>query len=167
MSNIVLIGMPGCGKSTVGVVLAKAMGKTFMDTDLLIQERESELLQSIIDREGMEYFLEKEEEALCSIEAENTVIATGGSAVYSKKAMDHLKLSGKVIYLKLSLETIKGRLCDIRTRGIAIAPGESLNSLFEKRTPLYEQYADLILNVEGKSLEETVEYLLNGIAFTG
>jgi len=161
MKNIVLIGMPASGKSTVGVILAKTLGKDYLDTDLLIQKKEGELLQTLIDREGMEAFLKAEERALLSIDAENTVIATGGSAVYSESAMKHLAQSGDIVYLELPLETIAERLDNINTRGIAMKKGETLESLYQKRIPLYEKYGDILIHSQGKTVEQTVEAIIS------
>ena len=156
MDNIILIGMPACGKSTLGVLLAKTLGMSFMDTDLLIQEQEGELLQSIIDRRGLDAFLDAEERVLSGVEANHSVIATGGSAVYSEKAMEHLRSIGKVVYIRLPLGEIKKRLRNIKTRGVAMNPGQSLEDLYNQRTPLYEKYADLVIDTAGRSLEESV-----------
>lgn len=161
MENLVLIGMPGCGKSTVGVVLAKTLGKRFVDTDLLIQEMQGQLLQPLLDTKGMEFFLKAEEDALLAVNECNAVIATGGSAVYSEAGMAHLKRNGRVVYLKLPLECIEQRLFDIKTRGIALGPGESIASLYEKRIPLYETYSDLTIDGDGKTVEEVVSDLIS------
>ncbi|MDD2483423.1 MAG: shikimate kinase [Eubacteriales bacterium] len=161
MKNIIMIGMPGCGKSTVGVILAKTLGKNFLDTDLLIQIREGDLLQNLIDRKGMDVFLAAEEKALLSIESEDTVIATGGSAVYSDIAMKYLSTIGTIVYLELSYETICQRLDNINTRGIAMGEGETLKNLYEKRIPLYETYADIRVNVEGLNVEKSVEAIIS------
>lgn len=154
--NIILIGMPGAGKSTVGVVLAKKLGRTFVDSDLVIQEKQGRLLHEIIAEEGLNGFLRIEEEINASLETEGAVIATGGSVVYGQKAMEHLKQSGTVIYLQLPLETIAERLGDLNERGVALQDGQSLQSLYEERTPLYEKYADIILPCENKMLREIV-----------
>lgn len=153
MKNIVLIGMPGAGKSTVGVVLAKMLGFRFLDSDLLIQEREGRLLCEIIKEEGLDGFLRIEEEVNASIQAENTVIATGGSAVYSARAMEHLKQIGTVIYIRLSYKEIISRVGDIEHRGIALKAGQSFEELYAERCPLYEKYADIVLDAEGTSIE--------------
>src|SRR5690554_1152151 len=118
INNIIMIGMPASGKSTVGVILAKTLGKYFLDVDLLIQERQKDLLQNLIDKFGMDRFLQMEEEALLSISEANTVISTGGSAVYSEKGMQHMSKLGEIVYLKLSIESIENRLYNINTRGI-------------------------------------------------
>lgn len=160
MKNIVLIGMPACGKSSTGVILAKGMGMDFLDTDLLIQQREGDLLQNLIDQNGMNQFLRMEEAALLSIETKCTVIATGGSAVYSAAAMEHLRTSGDVIYLRLPVDILEQRLHNIHSRGIAMEPGETLFDLFQKRSELYETYADLILDTESHTVEDTVEQII-------
>ena len=158
--NIILIGMPACGKSTVGVVLAKTIGKSFLDTDLLIQDREGDLLQNIVNRCGHDGFVSIEEEAIKSINAVNTVIATGGSVVYSPEAMKHLKKLGITIYIRLSFETIDDRLHNICSRGIAMEEGETLKDLYRKRIPLYEKYSDLTIDGEGLSVEQAVEEII-------
>lgn len=160
MKNIILIGMPGSGKSTVGVLLAKALGYGFLDTDLTIQQREGALLQEILDRRGMEAFLKAEEGAICSVNCTNTVIAPGGSAVYCPQAMAHLKALGPVIYLKVSPHTLKQRLNNISTRGIAMAPGQTIEDVYDQRIPLYEGYADKVVEVGEQTLEETVSAVL-------
>ncbi len=166
MENLVLIGMPGCGKSTVGVVLAKTLGKRFLDTDLIIQEMQGALLQPLLDTKGMEFFLKAEEEALLSVEEDNAVIATGGSAVYSQAGMAHLKKNGTIIYLKLPLECIEQRLFNIKTRGIALGPGESIASLYAKRIPLYESYSDRIIDAAEKTVEEVVSAIVETALFS-
>ena len=157
MSNIVLIGMPGCGKSTVGVILAKTLGIGFVDTDLIIQQRENRLLQNIIDTDGIDYFLECESNAIQSIECENSVIATGGSAVYREDAIEHLKKNGKIIYLDVPLDEIKKRLNNINTRGIASKKNKSIEDIYNERVALYNKYADIIIKTYGDSVEQTVE----------
>lgn len=156
MKNIILTGMPSCGKSTLGVVLAKTLGMSFIDTDLMIQNYTGRLLQNIIDQDGMEEFLRIEEYILTQVEAENSVIATGGSAVYSDRGMKHLRAIGEIIYIRLPLEEIRKRLNNIKTRGIAMAPGENLEDLYNRRIPLYEKYADAILDAEGMTMEESL-----------
>lgn len=165
MQNIVLIGMPSSGKSTVGVILAKTLGMGFIDTDLVIQQREGELLQTLIDNFGMERFLEIEEEAILSVKSENAVIATGGSAVFGVRAMNHLKNSGTVVYLELDYPELKRRLNNITTRGIAAKPGESLHSIYTEREPIYEKWAEITVNSVGKSVEETVSDIINKLGF--
>ncbi len=156
MKNIILTGMPSCGKSTLGVVLAKTLGMSFIDTDLMIQNYTGRLLQNIIDQDGREEFLRIEEYILTQVEAENSVIATGGSAVYSDRGMKHLRAIGEIIYIRLPLEEIRKRLNNIKTRGIAMAPGENLEDLYNRRIPLYEKYADAILDAEGMTMEESL-----------
>ena len=160
MRNLILTGMPACGKSTLGVVLAKTLGMKFVDTDLLIQEVENCRLQEIIDERGMQEFLRIEEKVLSEIEAENSIISTGGSAVYSDKAMKHLGSIGDVVYIKLSLDEIERRLNNIKTRGIAMKPGETLADLYNMRVPLYEKYADITIETEGMGIEESIEVLI-------
>lgn len=155
-SNIILIGMPGAGKSTVGVVLAKRRGCRFLDSDLLIQEQYDALLYELIASHGLEGFLKIEEEVNASIDAKRTVIATGGSVIYGQRAMEHLGEIGTVVYLKLSCETIKERLGDLNERGVALRKGQTLEDLYEERVPLYEKYADLIIDCEKKSIREIV-----------
>ena len=157
MNNIILIGMPGAGKSTVGVVLAKKMGYCFVDSDLVIQERTKKLLHEIITEKGQEGFLEVENQINASLELEHTVLATGGSAIYGKEAMEHLKMIGTVVYLKLSHRTIARRLGDLHERGVALKEGQTLLDLYEERIPYYEKYADLTVNCEKKAIRRIVE----------
>lgn len=163
MENIVLIGMPGAGKSTVGVLLAKTLGYAFLDTDLVIQEREGRLLQALVDELGTEAFLDTEADAICSVECERTVIAPGGSAVCRERSMDHLKGLGRIVYLHVPFEELERRLHNISTRGIAMAPGETLADLFAYRAPLYRRYADLTVDVGSQTLEETVGQVLKAL----
>ena len=163
MDNIILIGMPGAGKSTVGVLLAKTLGYAFLDTDLVIQQREGALLQSLVDSLGVEAFLDVEADAICSVECRGTVIAPGGSAVCRERAMSHLKALGRIVYLHLPLEELERRLNNISTRGIAMAPGETLADLFAYRAPLYRNYADLTVDVGRQPLEETVALVLRAL----
>lgn len=157
MSNIILIGMPGCGKSTIGVILAKTIGVGFIDTDLIIQQRENRLLQDIIDSDGIEFFLDCEENAVKTVSCENTVIATGGSVIYREEAINHLKNNGKIFYLNVSLDEIKKRLNNISTRGIAANKNDSIDEIFVKREPLYKKYADEIFDLTDCSVEQAVE----------
>lgn len=157
MNNIILIGMPGAGKSTVGVVLAKKMGYCFVDSDLVIQERTKKLLHEIITEKGQEGFLEVENQVNASLELEHTVLATGGSAIYGKEAMEHLKEIGTVVYLRLSYQTIARRLGDLRQRGVALKEGQTLQDLYEERIPYYEKYADITVNCEKKAIRRIVE----------
>ncbi len=163
MSNIILIGMPGCGKSTVGVVLAKTLGIGFVDTDLIIQQREKRLLQNIIDTDGIDYFLDCEAEAVKTVDCENSVIATGGSVVFREDAIAHLKKNGKIFYLNVPLNEIKRRLNNISTRGIAAKKDDSIESIFIERSPLYEKYADFVVDLADFTVEETVEKICQNL----
>ena len=158
--NIVLIGMPGVGKSTVGVILAKVIGYQFVDADLLIQKQENKLLKEIIAEVGTDGFIEVENRVNASIEAEETVIATGGSVIYGKEAMEHLKEIGQVVYLEVPFEELEKRLADIKGRGVVLRAGQTLKDLYLERTPLYEKYADVTVNEEGLGVEETVDVLV-------
>ncbi len=160
MNNITLIGMPGAGKSTIGVVLAKVLGYQFLDSDLLIQKQEKRRLSEIIEEEGYQGFQDVENRVNASIEAENTVIATGGSVVYCEEAMEHLKSIGTVVYLKLSLNALSKRLGNLKGRGVLLKEGQTLSGLYDERTPLYEKYADIVIDEEGKDLEASLEILL-------
>ncbi|MBR0404606.1 MAG: shikimate kinase [Eggerthellaceae bacterium] len=152
--NIVLIGMPGAGKSTLGIVLAKILNKGFLDADLVIQSHCGKTLQEIIDAEGPESFITIENRILCGIEAVNTIIATGGSAVYSDEAMRHLGELGPIVYLKITYESLVSRLCDLDERGVVLRDGVSmsLRDLYDERQPLYEKYADITVDVNDLSI---------------
>ena len=160
MNNVTLIGTPGAGKSTLGVVLAKILGYEFLDSDLLIQKQEKKRLSRIIEEKGTEGFMAVENRVNASIEAENTVIATGGSVVYCDEAMQHLKSIGRVVYLKLSLEAVSRRLGNLKGRGVVLKDGQTLKELYEERTPLYEKYADIVVDEEGKDLEASLQAVL-------
>lgn len=161
MGNIVLIGMPGSGKSTVGVLLAKALGFLFTDVDLLISHKAKKPLQRILDEDGLEAFLALEEEVGSRLRAENTVIATGGSMVISDKAMRHLKTLGTVVYIDVPFEEIERRVTNIKTRGIVFHPNETLADVYRERKPLYERWADLSVRVEATDgIEDTVDKLI-------
>ncbi len=155
--NIVLIGMPTSGKSTVGVILAKVLGMDFVDTDLLIQKETGEKLKDTIESRGVEGFLKVEEEVCAKVDVQNSVIATGGSVVYSEKAMNHLKETGKVLYLQIDFDTLLSRLRDVKQRGVVLKEGQTINDLYEERCVLYEKYADLTIPEGQKSLETVVE----------
>ncbi|MBE6742555.1 MAG: shikimate kinase [Ruminococcaceae bacterium] len=159
-SNVVLIGMPGSGKSTCGVIAAKVLLKNFFDTDLLLQGLEHSRLQDLINSKGTEYFYEAEEKAVLSLNIEATVIATGGSVIYSEKAMEHLKKLGKIIYLHLDYETMLSRINNFTTRGIVVKNGETLLDMFNERLPLYEKYADEIIYCDENTVEETVKKIV-------
>ena len=161
MKNVVLIGMPGSGKSTVGVLLAKALGYDFLDIDLVIQKREHALLQEILDQRGLDVFLQAEEDAVCSIACQNTVVAPGGSAVCREKAAEHLKSLGPVVYLQFPLEELSGRIQNLSTRGIAMQPGQTLADVMAYRAPLYDKYADLVIDCGGgQTLAQTARLVL-------
>lgn len=159
MKNIVLIGMPSAGKSTVGVIVAKHRGMSFIDTDVLIQTGQGRLLQDILNNDGIDAFLNIEETAILSLTCTNTVIATGGSAVYSEKAMEHLKQKGIVIYLQIDMNTVNKRLRNLKTRGVVLGPGQNLEDIYKKRQPLYEKYADIVLDCSGIPIDETVNMI--------
>lgn len=156
-SNIVLIGMPGCGKSTVGVVLAKSLGMEFLDVDLEIIHRTGRKLQDILDSQGTEAFLDIEADTVCTLRCENTVIATGGSAVLRPRAAEKLKELGTVVYLSLPYEEIVRRIPDLARRGIAFGPGESLKTVYQFRTPIYEALADVTVFPAGGQIPDTVD----------
>lgn len=159
-NNIVLIGMPGVGKSTVGVILAKVLGYQFVDADLVIQKEEGKLLREIIAEVGTEGFIEVENRVNASLQVEQSIIATGGSVVYGKEAMEHLKSIGTVVYLQLPFDELDKRLHDIKGRGVVLKDGQTLEDLFEERRPLYEKYADVVVNEYGLNVEQTVEKIL-------
>lgn len=160
MNNIILIGMPGVGKSTIGVLLAKALGYQFCDSDLVIQEQEGKLLKDIIAEEGIDGFIEVENRVNASLDMEQTVISTGGSVVYGKEAMEHLKKIGTIVYLKVDLEELQNRLGDIRSRGVTVRENQTLTDLYEERVPLYEKYADHIVDEKGLTIEETLDQVM-------
>lgn len=154
--NVILIGMPGAGKSTVGVVLAKRLGFQFLDSDLRIQQEENRLLHEIISQEGTEGFLAIENRVNASFTCKCHVIATGGSAVYSAEGMENLCEIGFVVYLKLPFESIQTRLGDLNKRGVALKENQTLRDLYEERVPLYEKYADYVVESEHLSIREVV-----------
>ncbi|WP_028235003.1 shikimate kinase [Pseudobutyrivibrio sp. MD2005] len=162
-NNIVLIGMPGVGKSTLGVVLAKELGFEFVDADLLIQKREKRLLKEIIAEEGIDGFLKIENDVNATISVDKTVVATGGSVIYGSEAMEHLKEIGTVVYLKLDYDTLDSRLGSLKGRGVVLKDGQNLRSLYEERIPLYEKYADVIVDEGGLDLEATLKKVLDAI----
>ena len=164
MNNIVLIGMPGAGKSTVGVVLAKCLGYRFVDSDIVIQEKERKLLHEIMEERGTEGFLAVENEVNASLEAERSVIATGGSVIYGKEAMEHLERIGTVVYLKLSCPAVEERLGDLNERGVALRKGQTLEDLYEERIPYYEKYADIVLDCEDKEIKDIVAEIISAAA---
>lgn len=162
--NIILIGMPGSGKSTIGVVLAKILGFRFIDSDLVIQEKEGRLLKDIIKEDGIDAFIELENRINKKIEAERTIIATGGSAVYGSEAMRHFMEIGTVIYIKYSYEVIDSRLSDLHKRGVVIKDTQSLYDLYNERTPLYEKYANIIIDGNDKNISEMAELIIKRYA---
>ena len=159
--NIILIGMPGAGKSTVGVLLAKSAAYDFLDTDLVIQKQQGMPLQQIIDSYGIEDFLKKEEKALLSVDCTKTVIATGGSAIFSEKGMEHLKKNGVCVYLKVDEQELIHRLTNIKTRGIACKKGETVADIIAERSAFYEKYADITVQCGSDPAESTVESIMN------
>jgi shikimate kinase len=158
--NIILIGMPAVGKSTVGIVVAKRLGYHFIDTDLLIQEEEGKLLRDIIEEKGTKGFLEVEDRINAGVKATHAVISPGGSVVYCENAMKHYKEIGKVVYLEASFETINKRLKNARHRGVVLRDGQSLRDLYEERVKLFEKYADITICEDGLRLEDTIEKVL-------
>jgi shikimate kinase len=162
-NNIVLIGMPGVGKSTIGVILAKILAYHFLDSDLVIQEREGKRLHQIITEVGTEGFLKIENDVNASLNVDKTIIATGGSAIYGKEAMEHLKEIGTVVYLKADYPTIKSRLGNLEKRGVALKKGQTLKDLYDERTKLYEFYADVIVDEKGLGTGETIDEVLRAL----
>ena len=160
MKNIVLIGMPAVGKSTVGVVVAKRLGYEFVDTDLLIQKQEKRLLKEIIAQEGNDGFLAIENQVNRDLDVENAVIAPGGSVVYCEEAMEHYKKTGTVVYLKVSYETINRRIQNAKSRGVVLKEGQPLKDLYEERVCLFEKYADYTICEDGLTIEETIGNVL-------
>ena len=159
-NNIVLIGMPGAGKSTVGVLLAKAMNYEFLDTDILIQKENGKKLFEINNEKGLEEFLHIENDVLSRVNTTNTVVATGGSAIFGSKAMEHLKSIGHIVYIKLSCKEIIRRVNNIKTRGIAMKKGKTMEDVYNERVPLYEKYADIVVDAESTTIEEAVEKIM-------
>ena len=163
MKNIVLIGMPGAGKSTVGVVLAKILGFEFLDSDLLIQRQEGKVLHKLIAQHGIDGFIAIENQVNRDIHTTDTVISTGGSVIYGDEAMQSLKKEGIVVYIQLSYEGLKRRLGDLTKRGVVLKEGFTLQDLYNERSPLYEKYADVIVNVDGKTIEESIEAVRSSV----
>lgn len=163
MKNIVLVGMPSAGKSTIGIILAKVLGYQFLDSDLLIQEQEKELLKDIIDKRGIDGFLAIENQINREIDTDHTVIATGGSVIYGKEAMEHLQETGVIVYIKLTLQTISERLGNIKQRGVVLRNGQTLKMLYEERCPLYEKYAHITVDGEDLNTEELMENIINAL----
>lgn len=165
--NIILIGMPGVGKSTIGVILAKELGYQFVDSDLLIQQQEQRLLKVIIAQEGVDGFLAIEEAVNASIDSHRCIIATGGSAVYGQKAMEHFKEIGTIVYLHCSYEILEKRLGDLRGRGVVLKEGQNLHDIFEERSILYRQYADLIIEEDDLGIEKTLQLVILQLTTNG
>ena len=159
--NIVLIGMPGVGKSTVGVILAKLLGYRFIDTDIVIQEHEKKLLKEIIEEKGINGFIQTENLILSSLKAEKAVIATGGSVIYGGDAMKNLSKNGIIVYLKLDYGKLKYRLGNIKNRGVVIKDGQSLSGLYRERVPLYEKYSDIVIDENGCNVEKTINKIID------
>lgn len=157
MKNVILIGMPGSGKSTIGVVLAKVLGYEFIDTDILIQKLEGKKLSKIIEEKGIEGFVSLENRVISEIKAKRHVIATGGSAVYGKEAMEHLKSIGKIVYLKIGYKELCKRLGDLKARGVVLKEGQTFSELYKERIPLYELYADFTIDEKNKYIREIVD----------
>lgn len=162
-TNITLIGMPASGKSSVGVVLAKRLGKKFVDTDIVIQEKYGKLLKELIEEHGDDGFREIEDEVNATIDVSNSIISPGGSVVYGERAMKHLKEISVIIYLELSYTAIKSRLGDLRERGITLKDGQTLKDLYLERTPLYKKYADITINEMKKSLSKTIDEICESL----
>ena len=150
-SNITLIGMPGVGKSTVGIVLAKMLCKTFVDADLVIQHNQGKRLHKIIEEIGNEKFLRLENDTLTKLKVHNSIISTGGSAVFGKEAMAHLKKTSTIVYLKAPYEVIEKRLGNLKKRGVIFEEGQTLRDVYDIRTPLYEKYADVVIDCDNES----------------
>ena len=163
MDNIVLIGMPGSGKSTLGVVLAKMLGYGFIDSDLIIEEEENRLLHEIIREEGIEGFIAIENRVNSSIETSKKVIATGGSAIYGAEAMEHLGKIGTIVYLKWGFEELAEHLGDLTERGVVLKEGQDLQGLYEERCPYYEKYADITVECSGESIEAMTREIMKAL----
>lgn len=164
MDNIIFIGMPAVGKSTVGVIVAKQLGYGFLDADLLIQEKEGKLLKDIIGEKGIDGFLRVEDHVNANVNARKTIISPGGSVIYCENAMKHYKEIGKIVYLQASFETINKRLKDAKNRGVVLRKGQTLKELYDERVGLFEKYADITICEDGQSLEDTVDAVLANLA---
>ena len=162
--SVILIGMPSCGKSTLGVLLAKKLGYRFIDSDLVIQEREGMFLHDIIEQKGIEEFLRIENEVNCSINDKNAVISTGGSAVYGREAMEHLGTLGKIVYLRISCETMLSRLGDYVHRGVVLPEGYTLEDMYAERSALYEKYADVVVDVYNGDFSSNLDEICKALS---
>ena len=161
--NLIFIGMPAVGKSTVGVVIAKRLGKQFIDTDLLIQEQEKRLLREIIADVGEDGFLKIENQVNRDIDVENSVISPGGSVIYCEEAMRHFKEIGTVVYLSASYQTIKQKIKSPKKRGVVLRDGQTFRDLYDERVKLFEKYADIIISEDDCQIEETIDRVLEAI----
>ena len=164
MKNVTLIGMPGSGKSSVGVVLAKAMGYRFLDVDLLIQEQCGALLQDMINEHGTNWFLDRERDILCAVDCTHCVVAPGGSCICREESIRHMRSLGTVVYLQLSLPEVERRIHNLASRGIAMEPGQTLADVYNYRVPLYEKCAHITVPADGQSLADTVEAVKKTLA---
>lgn len=167
MNNIILIGMPGSGKTTIGTELSEKMGYGYIDSDSVIVAREGKRLNELIEQVGREAFLDIEAKINSELCADRCVIATGGSVIYREKAMEKLKTMGKIVYLKLSLQTIESRLGDLKKRGVAIKEGFTLQDLYAERAPLYEKYADIVVPLDNKTIAEAVDVVMEALENDG
>lgn len=163
LENIILVGMPGVGKSTIGVMLAKSLSKSFIDTDLLIQTRHNRSLQSIVDEYDYLKLREVEEEEILALNVNNAVIATGGSAVYSEKAIAHLRLNGRIVYLKLTIDELLSRIDNLETRGIAWSKDQSFEDLYKERERLYEKHGEIVIDCKAKTDGQIVAEIIRNI----
>ena len=163
MNNVTLIGMPGSGKSTIGVILAKALRYEFLDSDLLIQKQEKRKLSEIIEQDGPEKFKEIENQVNADIHVTDTVIAPGGSVIYCEEAMEHFKEIGKIVYLKASYQTIKKRIRNPKKRGVVLKEGQTLKNLYDERVGYFEKYADITIDEDGCQIEETIDNVIRAV----
>ncbi len=162
--NLILIGMPTSGKSTVGIILAKAIGYDFVDLDLVMQKKTGKKLHQLMDKLGIDGFLSLEEETALSLDCRRTVIAPGGSIIYGEKAMEHLRQLGTILYLEIDYDMLSERLHDARNRGVTLRDGQTMEDLYRERVPLYEKYADLTFRERGHALEDMVMQIVAGTA---
>ncbi len=163
MKNIILVGMPGCGKSTLGVILAKKINYGYIDSDSVIVALQGKLLPNLIEELGNEAFLDLEARVISSITAQRCVISTGGSAIYREDVIKKMKENGVVIYLKISFEEVEKRLGDLKERGVVLKKGFTLRDLYKERDPLYEKSADIVVELDGSSIEKNAEKLIREV----